>query len=150
MSKGRGKGIVSDARSSGLTTESKLLRLLQDEKEWDINTFFSVQRLLELLEHLDAEDSASKPAVGSPKETQERDDEALLKDLQKWLGDHGSCSMSASQERDWQLSSVKTPPNTDSRGNRSVSEVCVVIFDIISLLVRVKDYQQPLIRKHDV
>jgi hypothetical protein len=107
--------------SQNQTTELKLVRLLQDDLEWDSNPIARVQTLFELFDTIDREEVLGSSVPVNDTEIDDRDEEALLQDLDKWLKDHSSSSTDESEKRDWLLSSKSTESSKskeDSKGNR--------------------------------
>jgi hypothetical protein len=107
--------------SQNQTTELKLVRLLQDDKEWDSNPIANVQTLFELFDIIDKEEALGSSGPATDLDIEDRDEEALLQDLDKWLKDHSSCSTDESEKRDWLFSSKSAESGKakdDSKGNR--------------------------------
>jgi hypothetical protein len=107
--------------SQNQSTELKLVRLLQDDIEWDSNPIANVQTLFELFDIIDKEEALGSSGPPSDLDVEDRDEEALLQDLDKWLKDHSSCSTDESEKRDWHFSSKSTESckaKDDSKGNR--------------------------------
>lgn len=125
----KGKKVASKNTSTSVppvqTTESKLVRLLQDDLDWDLNPLGNVQKLLDMLETIDREDGTEKQVKVEALDTPKRDDEALLIDLQTWLNSNSTCSQNEEEVRDWQFASKSidsVESAADSKGNRFVPE----------------------------
>ena len=121
------------------TTELKLVRLLQDDLEWDSNPIANVQTLFELFYIIDKEEAPGTSGPANDLEIEDRDEEALLQELDKWLKDHSSCSTDESEKRDWLFSSKNTETSKskdDSKGNRCArKQLFPVICESVSLPV---------------
>lgn len=107
--------------SQNQTTELRLVRLLQDDLEWDLNPIANVETLLDLFDIIDKEDVLGSPDRAKGLDVDDRDEEALLQDLDEWLKEQSSCSTDESKERDWLFSSKSADSNKsrdDSKGNR--------------------------------
>lgn len=112
---------VAHSASQTQTTELKLVKLLQDDLEWDSNPIASVQTLFELFDILDKEDVTGSTTPANDLETEDRDEDALLQNLDNWLKDHSSCSTNDDEKRDWLFSSKSAESGEakdDSKGNR--------------------------------
>ena len=115
------KSATTKLPSSIHSTELQLVKLLQDESEWEVNPLQSVTKLFELLDDIETEDGLDNVHRGPAENPPPRDEEALLLDLQKWLDNQCSSSTNEDRARDWRLSSRCPAGDTsinDAKGNR--------------------------------
>jgi TPP-dependent pyruvate/acetoin dehydrogenase alpha subunit len=109
------------------STEFTLVRLLQDDQKWESDPLENVEKLLNLLEVIDREDSdkfsqkfSKKGGKDTEIESSLRDEAARLSRLHDWLSNHSSISQSQ-QRNDLQFSCGETETgglNSDFKGNR--------------------------------
>ena len=115
------KSATNNLQSPIHSTELQLVKLLQDEPEWEVNPLRCVTKLLELLEEIEIGDGFDSVHRGPAENSPLRDEEALLLDLQKWLDNQSSSSTNEERGRDWQLISKNPAGDTsanDAKGNR--------------------------------
>jgi transcriptional antiterminator Rof (Rho-off) len=125
------KSATNNLQSPIHSTELQLVKLLQDESEWEVNPLRCVTKLLELLDEIEIGDGFDSARRGPAENSPLRDEEALLLDLQKWLDNQSSSSTNEERGRDWQLSSKNPAGDTsanDAKGNRySTLPLCAAI-----------------------
>ena len=125
------KSATNNLQSPIHSTELQLVKLLQDESEWEVNPLRCVTKLLELLDEIEIGDGFDSVRRGPAENSPLRDEEALLLDLQKWLDNQSSSSTNEERGRDWQLSSKNPVGDTsasDAKGNRySTLPLCAAL-----------------------